>query len=502
MDRMLPLFEASTTVPRLDNGPPAVAESAYAQLTEKISSAMSAMPLTTALLVLLAFGTLAFVVVVLILSTPPTSDEPSLDAIISRSRRVGWIVMAVLFGIGGFLAVAIPIAGAAVASGVVSPDGNRRAIQHLEGGIIERILVREGQVVEQGQVLVVLENTQAEASLSELVEKMAHHLAAAARAEAYRLGADRIRPPALEAYIDPARIGRALVAQQILLDSQREREKSRQRLLESQVRELEARIAGQRALAEAQEQQNMLISQDVAVSKSLRDRGLERLSRLLEVQRLQAEIKGDMVSNLGQIASYEQTIRVTQMEFEANERQEREKINEELASVQSELALLRRRIPALLDVLERTRIVSPMAGKVMNIQVTTETGVVKPGAVILELVPLDAELVLDARVNPIDIDVVHPGMAAKVVLSAFAQRNLPQVHGTVRSVSADSLTDERTGQKYFLAKIRVDEGQLGSNLKLLPGMPADIFILTGERTAFDYLVRPFLNSLSRSFRES
>ena len=141
----------------------------------------------------------------------------------------------------------------------------------------------------------------------------------------------------------------------------------------------------------------------------------------------------------------------------------------------------------------------------MNVKVATETGVIKPGEQIMEIVPANGRLVLDARLNPMDIDVVDPGMPAKVILAAYAQRNLPQIHGVLRSVSADSLTDERTGQQYFLAKIDVDAfvlSELDPELQLLPGMPAEVFILTGERTAMDYIVRPLVNSITRSFRES
>lgn len=435
----------------------------------------------------------------------PEGAEMSLDDAIKSSRRLGWITIGLFFGIGGLLAVAIPMAGAAVAPGVVSPEGSRKAVQHFEGGIIQRIHVREGQTVTRGEPLVTLEDTKAKADLAELRERMAFYLAVEARIQAERANAVAVSLPVSEDLPDPDQLARSVAAQQSLLLSQTERRLSRQRLLAGQIEELEARISGFQSLDQAQQVQLELIGREVGNAQSLVSRGLERLPRLLELQRMQAELRGEMASNGGQIASATQSMRIAAMELEATRNQEKEKTEEEFATVQAELAVLRRKIPAVLDVVGRTTIVAPIAGVVMNVRVTTEAGVIKPGEVILEIVPMDGRVVLDARINPMDIDLVRAGMEAKVVLSAYAQRNMPQIHGALRSVSADSLLDERTGQHYFLAKVDVDPANIlaiSANLQLLPGMPAEIFILTGERTAMDYLLRPLLNSIHRSFRET
>jgi len=182
----------------------------------------------------------------------------------------------------------------------------------------------------------------------------------------------------------------------------------------------------------------------------------------------------------------------------------KERVNEELTKVRADLAELRSQFPSRADVLSRTVIEAPIAGIVMNVRVTTESGVVKPGEPLLDIVPAEAKLIIDARVKPIDIDTVHPGMKARVLLTAYRQRNLPQIHGTLRSISADRLIDDRSGEAYFLAKVEVDRAELArlADVRLTPGMPAEVMILTGEQTLLNYLLRPLLDSVTKGFRES
>ena len=182
-----------------------------------------------------------------------------------------------------------------------------------------------------------------------------------------------------------------------------------------------------------------------------------------------------------------------------------EKVAEELSEVRTDLAAVQSQMPFRKNVLNRTVITAPMAGTVMNLRVSTTTGVVKPGEPLLDLVPDDVRLVIDARIKPTDMDIVHAGQAARVLFPAYGQRNLPQIFGRLRTVSADRMTDERTGEPYFLAKVEVASGEIervSPDIELSPGMPAEVMILTGERTLLDYLVRPFIESVSKSFRES
>ncbi len=172
--------------------------------------------------------------------------------------------------------------------------------------------------------------------------------------------------------------------------------------------------------------------------------------------------------------------------------------------MQRQLSEIRSQMPSRVDILERTVIRAPIAGTVMNIQATTETGVVRPGEPILEIVPREAPLIIDAQVRPSDIDRIRPGMEARVLLTAYKQRSLPLIHGILRSISADRLVEDRTGEAYFLAKVEVKPEDLANldEVRLVPGMPADVMILDDEQTLIDYLLSPILRSMDRSFRES
>ena len=191
------------------------------------------------------------------------------------------------------------------------------------------------------------------------------------------------------------------------------------------------------------------------------------------------------------------------MQLLTTRQQEKEQVDEELTKVGADLAELRSQLPSRQDVLSRTTILAPISGMVMNVRITTATGVIKPGEPILDIVPAQAKLIIDAQIKPTDIDVVHPGLKARVLLTAYRQRSLPEIHGTLRSISADRLVEDRSGNAYFLAKIEVDPAELNrlKDIRLIPGMPAEVMILTGERTPLQYLLRPLLESVTKSFRQ-
>ena len=222
------------------------------------------------------------------------------------------------------------------------------------------------------------------------------------------------------------------------------------------------------------------------------------------MQRTQAQIEAERAANRAKVARNGQEIGETRMQLLTMREDERERMNEEFAKARGLLAKLRSQLSARQDVLKRTIITAPISGTVMNVRVTTETGVIGAGAPILDIVPAEAKLIIDAQVRPVDIDNVHPGVKARVLLTAYRQRTLPQIHGILRSVSADSLVEERTGRAYFLAKIEVDQGDLArlTNVRLMPGMPADVMIMTGEQTMLDYIIRPLAESVRRSFRDN
>ncbi|AMJ62923.1 HlyD family type I secretion periplasmic adaptor subunit [Bosea sp. PAMC 26642] len=436
---------------------------------------------------------------------PNFSPATALADVVRGSRNLGWATILCVFVIGGVLGSLIPLSGAAVAPGFVSPDGSRKTVQHLEGGIVHRIHVREGDHVSPGQQLVSLEDTLAKANLGELRDRLVHFIALEARLTAEQAGSPMMAIPRSIDRVDPASLLDALKGQDDLFLNRRETRIGRERILRQRILQLEEESGGLSGVIVAQNEQARLITLEIASVQTLYDKGLERLPRLLSLQRAQAEVAGARASNVARIAKNKQAMGETEIELLTMRQQEREKVNEELNGVRAELASLQSKLPARSDVLARTVVAAPIAGTVMNVRVTTEAGVVRPGETLLEIVPQDAPMIVDARVRPLDVDVVRRGMTAKIVLSAFTQRNLPEFRGKLRSISADRLTDERTGESYFMAKIEVDPNQLkglGEGFELSAGMPAEVYILTGERTALDYLIRPFIESITKSFRES
>lgn len=421
-----------------------------------------------------------------------------------RPRLLGYAAAALLLATLWAWATMAPLASAALAPGVVSPDGYRKTVQHLEGGIIQAIHVREGDVVREGQELLTLDETQALARHRELRERYATLLAMQARLLAEQAGAETITFPDALLEMTDVNAQTTMQGQAALLDSRRATRAGREQILGQRIRQLDEEVAGLVAVIAAEDDQIKLIRQEISVVQGLYHKGLERLPRLLALQRGLAEIEGSKATNRAKIARNGQEIGEARIQLLTMRDQETERVNEELTKVNANLAELRSQLAARADVLARTVVRAPIAGTVMNVLVTTESGVLAPGAPILDIVPAAATLVIDAQVRPKDIDNVQPGMRTRVILTAYRQRNLPQIHGVLRSISADRIVEDRSGNAYFLAKVEVDPKDLEAlkDVHLMPGMPAEVMILVGEQTVMDYLFRPLVESLTKSFRES
>jgi HlyD family secretion protein/epimerase transport system membrane fusion protein len=436
----------------------------------------------------------------------PNGERVSLPlaSVVRGPKLMGYGALLVFFGGFGAWATVATLASAAIAPGVVSPDGSRKTIEHLEGGIVREIHVREGDQVQAGQVLVSLEDVRARAEFEELRERFAHLVTTEARLLAEQAGADSIAfPDALEGF-DPAAIEPALTAQRRLFASRRATLQGREQILGQRILQLETEIDGLREVIAAQNEQLGLIGQEIEGVETLYEKGLSRLPELLELKRAQADVRAARATNRARIARQQQSIGETRLQLITMREEVQERVAEDLSLVRTDLAAVRTQLPSREDVLTRTVVTAPLAGTVMNVRVTTTTGVIEPGEPLLDLVPKDGRLVIDARVKPTDMDTVRAGQAARVLFPAYGQRNLPQIFGRLQSVSADRFTDARTGEAYFLAKVEVEPAELkrlAPEIELSPGMPTDVMILTGERTLVDYLIRPFVESITKSFRE-
>lgn len=434
----------------------------------------------------------------------PKAADPSLAQVTRWPRRLGYAAFLLLVAGFGAWASTAPLASAAIAPAVVSPDGSRKTIQHLEGGIIRTIHVREGDWVAKGQKLITLEDTQARAGRDELRERFVHLLTTEARLVAEQADANDIAFPQELRALGVSESHPTMLGQRDLLLSRRATREGRDRILGQRVKQLEEEITGLREIIAAQDTQLMLIGKEIKSVEDLYSKGLERLPRLLALQREQAGLRAGQAANRAAIARDKQEIGEAEMQLLTLRQENRERVNEELTKVRAGLAELRSQLPSRTDVLSRTVIEAPIAGTVMNVRVTTETGVIGAGAPLLDIVPAENKLIIDARVKPIDIDTVRPGMRSRILLTAYRQRNMPQIHGVLRTISADRLIDDRSGEPYFLAKVEVDRSEIARlpGVRLSPGMPAEVMILTGEQTVLAYFLGPLLELLARSFREN
>ena len=255
----------------------------------------------------------------------------------------------------------------------------------------------------------------------------------------------------------------------------------------------------------SQRKQIKSLEEELAANQKLLERDLIARPVFLELDRLKSEIEGELAESMANMARARQNIGETELQILNEDARRLDEITSDLADTRSELAAVNERLNAQADILKRTVIKAPVAGAVHNKRFFTTGGVIQPGEAILDIVPNEAELLIDARVSPVDIDVVAAGQEARVNFLSFTARNLPQINGFVRSVSADSLLDEVTGESYYRAFVKVPQDEmekLGEQLSINAGMPAEVLIMTGERTMLQYLLDPLVESLRRSFRES
>lgn len=416
-------------------------------------------------------------------------------------------ISALFFGGFGAWAALVPLAGAAVASAVVAPEGYRRTVQHLEGGIVHEIAVRDGSEVQAGEILVVLNGAQTREAHAAARARLAATLAREARLVAEQEGK-------LEAEFPPELLAFAMEdpSTERLIQAERMALRARQKALADQVDVLTSRIAQARTDLAAYDgslasidRQLELIDEEVETVGDLVRRGLDRKPRLLALQRARADLDGQRVTALGSSARTRELIVATQAELASLASGRAEEVATGLAEARAEATELRSSVRAARDRLERMAIRAPVAGTVVELQLRTIGGVLKPGDRVLDIVPRDEPLMIEARVAPADIDVVHPGLAADVHLLAYRSRHLPRIRGEVVKVSADRLVDDQSGQPYYAAQILVDKALLARvapGVALTAGMPAEALILTGERTMLDYLIEPILLTFRRSLRES
>lgn len=419
------------------------------------------------------------------------------------------------FGIAGFGVIALfagtfyvwasaaPLEGAVVAPGVVNVDTNVRTVQHLEGGIIDQILVREGQQVATGETLIRLQNTVPASNLNEVQAQYFEARATEARLLAEQAEAGEISfPDELTQKIGDSAAQAAMAGQDSIFDSRRTLLQDRLTIFGRAVAGLEAEIDGLTGQVEASENRLALLDEEIAAVRALYDRNLTDKPRMLQLQRDRAELQGE-------IASYRAAIGTARQRIEENALRRSELLNsrateivEQLRDTRARAYELGQRLAAASDVMGRTEIRSPVDGVVTGLQVHTVGGVIAAGQPLMDIVPVSDTLVVQATIDPLDIDQVSQGQAAQVWLSALNRRSQRPIEGVVRTLSADRLIDPQSGAAYYAARIELDRAEVEKGaVPMQPGMSAEVMIHTGARTTLDYLLSPITRFISRSMRE-
>ncbi|MEM6847353.1 MAG: HlyD family type I secretion periplasmic adaptor subunit [Pseudomonadota bacterium] len=442
-------------------------------------------------------------------STPPDQapkTEQRFSSSIRRYTKIGSLACVILvFGVGGWAATA-RLASAVISVGTVVVASNVRQVQHADGGIVGDIMIEDGQHVDEGDLLIQLDETLVAANRALLDGQIIALEARLARLEAERTDADTLPvPDELSERMDDPLVKQAMAsetsmfeARNITIDGQVDRLNERTGQLEQQIVGLEAQYNAK--LGEIE-----LIDEELEVIEDLFAKGNTTRDRVVNLRRTKTRLDGEAGDFLSRIAVARGRITETELEVLALTTDRREDTFKEITEIKPELANLKERRVAADFQLDRMDIRAPASGRVFELTAFTEGGVIQPAETIMQIVPAADKLLIESQVLPTDVDQVAIGQEAVVVLSAFDYKSTPQLYGEVTFVSAEASRDQQTGFTYYSVRVRLNDGELdrlNEGLVLLPGMPAEVFISTGGQTVVSYLMRPLTEQFRRAWRES
>jgi HlyD family secretion protein len=433
--------------------------------------------------------------------------EQGAAAVPSFAAPIRWAYI----GIGVFAAIFVlwsilaPMNSAAIATGVLRAEGGgRKTIQHLEGGIIDSILVREGQSVKKDQVLARLDRTQSSAVDSALQSQYDALLAQDARLTAERERSSFIMFPAeLTDRASDAKVTEIMSGQKSVFISRKNSQFAQLAILEERIGQADAEIQSYQAQIDALRDQRGLLKEEIGNVAALVREGLERQSRLLALQRQESGIIGQQGQLIANISRVRQTVAETRAQMIYLRDSLLTEVTTQQRDIRTQLAETSERMKSSKDVDNRREIVSPVDGKVLSLKFVTKGGVVRPGDPIMDIVPRNEKIIIMAKIKANDVDNVIEGQSASVRLSPYKARIMPLLKGQVKSVGADASVDERSGQLFYETQIVMDDAELAQlkDVHLISGMPAEVFINLGERSLFQYFMQPLVDSFRRAFRE-
>lgn len=423
---------------------------------------------------------------------------------VRRPLTLGLLALIILVGGFGSWAVTAQISGAVIASGLIEVDQNRQVVQHLDGGVVTDMMVHEGDVVNEGDLLLKLDAQDLQAQLSVVEGQLFEVLTRRARFEAERDGLDEMSFDPLLEEGDPAAVDSLKAGQTNLFSARLDSVASSIEQLENRKDQIASQVRGIEAQQAALETQLALIIEELESQQTLLDRGLAQASVVLNLQREQARLQGQVGELEASIGGAGERITEIEIEILGLATTRREEAITRLRDLQFNELELRENRTTIVRQLERLDIRAPVSGIVYGMQVFGSRAVIRPADPLLFIVPQDRPLVITAQVAPTDIDVLTIGQEVSLRFSALDQRTTPELYGHVAVVSADAFTDDATQASYYRAEILLNDGELArlpEGTSLLPGMPVEAFIRTADRTPFNYLTRPLMDYIARIFRD-
>ena len=432
----------------------------------------------------------------------PLPTVPNAD--FASAVRLGlWLL---IVGFGGFLlwAALAPLDEGVPAQGILAVDSKRKRIDHLAGGLVEKILVKEGQRVKAGDELVLLNEVQGKAALNATQSQWRIAAATVARLETERNGGSKIHFPSELAGDKDAEVKEAMRGQEDLFRSRRNALDGEIRIIRESARGLEGQLASLDKLKAGREKQIQLFNEQLAKFDKLNRQGFVSQNQLLDIERQLAEIQSKQGEDLANIGGVNARLAEFRMRDQQRVMEFRREVETQLAEAQKELATQVERLTSLRDSFQRLAIRAPVAGTVVDVAVSTVGGVVKPGERIMDIVPQGDDLVVEAQLPPQYIDRVHAQLPADVHFDAYVSlANRPVLAGEVQVVSADVMTDPRSGVPFYALRVTIPAEETGKmrHLKLYPGMQCTVMVKTGERSFLNYLMRPILRRFTSALSE-
>ena len=437
---------------------------------------------------------------------PPSPFGSSVHVDLNDARPIRWGWLLVLFGFGAFMAWATlaPLDAAVTSSGTVVVSGSRKLVQPLTGGKVTEILARDGAQVQAGQVLVRLDDTAARSQLDIVRGQWLVAMATQSRLEAEQRGRSAIDfPPSLLELGKDERVVDVMALQSRLFDSRRQLRANEIQSMEAALRGLEFQVQGQEAAKYSKETQSRMLREELRNQKSLADDGFYPRNRVSEQERLFASIQGGVAEDFNSAGKTRQAIAEGRARIAARQQEQRKDIESQLSDVQREAASLEGRLRGLEFEVANADIRAPVDGTIMNSTIHTVGGVVSNGMPLMEVFPRGESLRVETPLATNLIDKVKVGMDVDILFSAFNQATTPRIGGRVVQIAADAATDSRQNASYFKLVVEVTpEGmQKLQNHEVKAGMPADVFIKTGERTFMSYLLKPLMDRMHRALIE-